>query len=740
MSIKNCRWLRYGSFAIAGLMFAQFPLLAQQSVHSSPPSQQKSAAVPEKSAAQKLPAVHLDGTYFTRDGKRFIPVGAHWVPAKAAMQWPVQWDPKDIEADFAKMHELGYNVTRFDMMWAWFEPRPGDYNPVAFQQLDYLVSLAHKYQIYLHPSLFIGGEVGEAYWDVPWRHGRHPHADPEMLRLETNLAAEFGRRYANETAIIGWDLTDEPPFWIVGGGATTDAMAINWTRLIIEGIREYDKLHPIVAGTSGEEITHGPFRADNVAKFADFFSVHPFTLYAPDLFPDALLSARGTYGAAFEIALSQGAGRPVMIHEMGASSAQFSPERIASYDRAQIYSGLGAGSIGVDLWCYTDASPEQFHKVPYLRTPQETGWGMTTWDRQDKPLAREFKKISQVVGQLDLNGITPAPADVAIVIPDEWSKPHGDFSHFGLTGPEVTPYVSQSDGDAMPGRPQPDVSSANRWLMGSALNSFILARRAHLKADFPREYADWAKRPMLFMPSPITGTSDPFLAHVHSDFYEKAKQYVENGGFLYASVASDGAVPEMASLFGARIVDRAPSAEVTLKIVAPFGDLKPGDTFHYIVPTQTIESWGTILEVTTGKVIAVDQDNRPALVANTLGRGKTLLSAYPLEHYLANVPAIFDQAENTHRIYEAFRDWGGLKPAFSSDQPSVEVSALSGAHRGYAVLVNHSAETQNVTVFTTSGARSISRITPEGTKPIQMDGSSWKMELGPYEGAIVEWK
>ena len=215
----------------------------------------------------RLPQVHLDGTYFTRNGKRFIPVGAHWVPAKAAMQWPVQWDPKDIEADFAKMHELGYSIVRFDMMWSWFEPRPGDYNRVAFQQLDYLVSLAHKYQIYLHPSLFIGGEVGEAYWDVAWRHGRHPHADPEMLRLETNLATEFGRRYANESAIIGWDLTDEPPFWIVGGAATTDAMAVNWTRLIVDGIRQFDKLHPIVVGTSGEEITHGPFRADNIAKF-----------------------------------------------------------------------------------------------------------------------------------------------------------------------------------------------------------------------------------------------------------------------------------------------------------------------------------------------------------------------------------------------------------------------------------------------------------------------------------------
>ncbi len=725
-------------FTAAAILFS-VGLISSFAAQTAAKQSGKAAQNTTQSNGVRLPEVHLDGAYFTRDGKRFIPMGAHWVPAKTAMQWPVQWDPKDIEADFAKMHELGYSIVRLDVMWAWFEPRPGDYNPVAFQQLDYLVSLAHKYQIYLHPSLFIGGEVGEAYWDVPWRHGRHPHADPEMLRLETNLAAEFGRHYANESAIIGWDLTDEPPFWIVGG-MTTDAMAVNWTRLIVDGVREYDKLHPVVVGTSGEEITHGPFRADNIAKFVDFLSVHPFTLYAPDLFPDALLSARGTYGAAFEITLSQGAGRPVMIHEMGASTAQFSPERIASYDRAQIYSGIGAGSIGVDLWCYTDASPEQFHKVPYLRTPQETGWGMTSWDRQDKPLAREFKKFSQVVGQLDLTGIAPAPADIGIVIPDEWAKAHGDFSHFGLTGPEVTPYVSTSDGDAMPGRPQPDVSRANQWLMSSALTSFILARRASLKADFPREYADWAKRPMLFMPSPITSTADPFLAHVHSDFYGKVKQYVENGGFLYASVASDGSIPDMASLFGVRLVDRAPSSEVTLKIVAPFGDLKPGDTFHYSVPTQTIESWGTLLEVTTGKVIAVDQNNRPALVANTLGRGKSLLSAYPLEHYLANVPSVFDQPEKTHRIYKAFGDWVGLKPAFRTDQPSVEVSALNGDHRGYVVLVNHSAEPQKVTVFTTSGAHSVSRIAPEGVKPMQIEGSSWKMELGSYEGAIVEWK
>ena len=691
-------------------------------------------------ATSKLPAVRLDGTYFTAEGKRFVPMGAHWVPAKAAMQWNVQWDPKDIETDFAKMHELGYSIVRFDVMWPWFEPRPGDYNPAAFEQLDYLVSLAHKYKIYLHPSLFIGGEVGEAYWDVAWRMGRHPHADPEMLRLETNLAAEFGRRYGNETAIIGWDLTDEPPFWIVPFPMTTDAMAINWTRLIADGLHEHDKLHPIVVGTSGEEIGHGPFRADNIAKFVDFFSVHPFTLYAPDLFPDALLSVRGTYGAAFEITLSQGAGHPAMIHEMSASTAQFSPERVAAYDRAQIYSGLGAGSIGFDLWCYTDASPEQFHKVPYLRTPQETGWGMTTWDRQDKPLAREFKKIEQVVSKLDLAGVAPASADVAIVIPDEWAKPHGDFSHFGLTGPAVTPYVSQADADAIPGRPQPDASAGNQWLISSALSAFILARRASLKADFPREYGDWGTRPMLFMPSPITGTSDPFLTHVHTDFYEKAKKYVERGGFLYASLASDGAIPEMSSLFGARIVDRAVSSEVTIKITAPFGNLKLGDTFHYSVPSATIKSWGVLLEVSTGKVIGVDQDGHPALVTNTIGAGKTLLCAYPIEHYLSNVPAVFDSPENTHTIYEAFRDWVGYEPAFRSDRKEVEVTSLNGDKRGYLVLVNHSSGAQEVAISSTLGVRYYSWIAPDGAKTLTVIGGSVKYHLAPFEGAILEWK
>jgi hypothetical protein len=127
--------------------------------------------------------------------------------------------------------------------------------------------------------------------------------------------------------------------------------------------------------------------------------------------------------------------------------------------------------------------------------------------------------------------------------------------------------------------------------------------------------------------------------------------------------------------------------------------LKPGDTFHYTVPSASIQSWGVLLEVSSGKVIAVDQDGHPALVINSIGAGKTLLSAYPIEHYLAGMPAAFDKPENTQQIYAAFRDWAGVTPAFRSDRPEVEVTSLTGDHRGYLAVVNHSEQPQDLTIL-----------------------------------------
>jgi endo-1,4-beta-mannosidase len=687
-------------------------------------------------AGSHLPQATLDGNYFSRDGHRFLVAGAHWVPAKAALQWPLQWDPADIEADFARMAEIGFNTVRFDLFWAWFEPRPGAYNPEAFTQLDHLIALAHKYHLYLHPTLFVGGEVGEAYWDVAWRNGRNPQSDPEMLRLETNQAREFGRRYAHETAILAWDLTDEPPFWISPG--TTDAMAVNWTRLIAGGIRKYDQMHPIVVGVSTQDMEHGPFRPDVIAGDVDFFSVHPYTIYTPELFPDPMVSERSTYGAAFETALSRGAGRPVMVQEMGASSAQYSPEKVSQFDRVSLYSALGAGADGFLLWCYTDAAPAQYHQVPYLRSPHETQFGLTTWDRKLRPQGASFQEFTTISGRMNLEGLSVPLGDAAIVIPTEWARTQGDASQFGLSGPNLMPFVSVSEGGAVNGQ-APNPYDGNAWVMGSVLSSFILAHRAGLTPALPREADDWRGFPLLLLPAPLTAT-DPIFVHLHTDFWERATAYVRAGGVLYASLAANAAIPDMDALFGARMTDSIAASTLTLKIVRPFGTLHVGDTFHFTVPGAAARYWGTGLAVSAGEVIAVDQEQRPALVARRLGKGATLLSAYPIESYLASQPQAFDNHETVYRLYRALREWGGLHALVATDQPSVEAAALRGAAGGYIVLANHSGENAHTTLNTTLPLKALRQLTPSGSVELRRTGAAWSLELPAYSGAILEWQ
>ena len=196
----------------------------------------------------------------------------------------------------------------------------------------------------------------------------------------------------------------------------------------------------------------------------------------------------------------------------------------------------------------------------------------------------------------------------------------------------------------------------------------------------------------------------------------------------------------METLFGARLVDGNPKEDVTIKVVVPFGTLKPGDSFHYLVPNPGQHSWGSILEVKGGTVIAVDQDGRPALIANKVGSGHTLLSAYPIETYLATSPAVFDRPEATHRIYLAFREWSAVTPKFYTDQPSVEVNSLSGGSRGYIVVTNHSGATQTVTVTASQPLHSVSKVSSQGSEQVQASKSSFKLELSAYDGAVLEWK
>jgi endo-1,4-beta-mannosidase len=680
-----------------------------------------------------LTSVTLSGNYFETDGRPFIPIGVNWVPARAAMQWPYEWDPASIEADFVKMQDMGINFFRFDLVWQWFEPRPGQFNEEAFRQFDFLIQLAHQYEIYLNPNFFVGGQVGDAYWDVPWRNGRHPHADPEMLRLQARHVEKIARRYRGEPAIIAWDLTDEPPFWIVSD-STTDAMAANWTQILCHSLREVDPEHLIICGTAAQEIGRGPFRADIIVRWVDFLSVHPYPIYSPSLYPEPLLSTRVTYSAALETMISRGAGKPVLMQEFGTTSAQYDLERQARYYNSMMYSALATGNQGFIAWCFTDADPTiQYNRAPYKRNPHETQFGITDHEGNDRPPGREMRWMSQVVNQLDLTGVEPEPLQAGLIVPHEWA--HGpDYSQYGFAQDKLYQYAPDNILDYRTDR------EGNRELIQSWLSTFILCRQAGVQVGFPREYdAGWLDLPLILTPVPATSA---WGYHLYVPFWQRVKPQVEVGATLYASLCARSAlsIPDVIDLFGASLADRAMwRPEIKLTFAEEFFGLQAGETFEFHAP-QGLQFTGVVLNVAGAQVIAHDQDGHPALVVHKLGQGQTVLCAYPIELILGVTPNAFEEEAAYWRLYRALKELAGIQSLFTVEQPEVEVGSLNGQDRDYVVLVNHSPRTISGNVVASRGKGRAFKILPEGSQAVGAAGNGWPFELPGFTGTLFEWR
>jgi hypothetical protein len=70
----------------------------------------------------------------------------------------------------------------------------------------------------------------------------------------------------------------------------------------------------------------------------------------------------------------------------------------------------------------------------------------------------------------------------------------------------------------------------------------------------------------------------------------------------------------------------------------------------------------------------------------------------------------------------------------------VEVSTLSGGARGYAVVTNHGPESQSVLVTASVPLHVVTRITAGGTAKVQVVGTTFKVDIGAYEGLVFEWQ
>jgi endo-1,4-beta-mannosidase len=634
--------------------------------------------------------------YLRRGGRSFVPVGAHYVPTQGP-DWPWRVGPEEFDRAFAGMAEAGLDTVRIDLLWAALEPERGQMDEAHMRVLDEVLEAARRHGLLLHPTFFIGGEVGDAYWDVPWRGDGHPHRDPDLIRLQAEHVAALARRWRGDPAIVAWDLTDEPPLWIFQD--TTDDEAREWTRALVGALREADPDHLVTIGTSGQEIGHGPFRADVVADFLDLACVHPYPIYQEELYPDALLSPRMTHAAAFETALAAGAGRPVMVHEYGASSTQFDPEAIASYDRLLTWSSFGRGAIGFYAWCWTDAEPAAYRRAPYVRQPHETQFGVTDHQGMLRPRGRVLAEAAARIGELDLDALAsngPVHPPAAIVVPHEFAHPY-DRGAYGMADAPAGPYV--------PAETVWNPSRDPRPLVRGWLNAFVLAARADISASFPRERVDgtWPEARVVLLPAPLSSTTSSLL-HVRTSWWGGAQEYLEGGGVIYLSCSAETAIPEMEGFSGCRIADRAPAGDgPALRFVAPWGPFAAGDVLSLPGWDGGLHTRGVRLRVADAETIAVDAEGAPALVVARRGAGATVTCAFPIELLLATVPDAHGPADRSWGIYDGLAKLAGIRQVTS--HPEVTAGELHGPSGTLTALTNHGPAPLSVTATLPDGAR-----------------------------------
>jgi len=249
----------------------------------------------------------------------------------------------------------------------------------------------------------------------------------------------------------------------------------------------------------------------------------------------------------------------------------------------------------------------------------------------------------------------------------------------------------------------------------------------------------WEKLPLILLPSPLTSTSLSFN-HVHTTFWRRAQRYVEAGGTLYGSLSGDAAIPEMEDLFGASLEDRIiPQGWAEIEMIEDFHGLKKGERFRYQAGRSPADM-GYLLRVSAGQIVAIDQESNPAIVAHSLGQGRTLLSAYPLEHYLAQTPGAFEGEEPTWRLYQALRNYAGLRSLFDCDNPKVELGLLPCSNEGYLVVVNHGAEPIRTRITTALSLEEVRELAPSQARRLVHDEHGWEVDLDGFCGTIFHWR
>lgn len=259
------------------------------------------------------------------------------------------------DEDCAFLASLGVNFIRVPFTYKLFidDDTPGQLKPEGFAAFDRLFALCRKYGIYCMPDLHAvpGGQ------NPDW-HSDNATGVPQFWQFRVfqdqmvHLWQEIARRYANEPAVMGWDLLNEP--YLMG---TTKQSLCRFYREATAAIRAVDTHHVILL--EGDHFAMdftglGPIEDENTAIT---FHYYP-TVWQPDI--EAANVTREDRQAAFDrsfesiVSTMRDYHRPLLCGEAGYELRGHDVDEVMEWtaDTIDLFDRHG---ISWALWSYKDA-------------------------------------------------------------------------------------------------------------------------------------------------------------------------------------------------------------------------------------------------------------------------------------------------------------------------------------------------------------------------------------------------
>lgn len=579
---------------------------------------------------------------------RFLLGVNYWSRAGGPRMWD-RFDPIVVERELSQMRAIGLDCCRAFAFVPSFVPQPPAVDPGALARFAALVTLAEKTKIELLPTALVGHMSGENF-DFPGQAGRSLYGDPELVEWQRALVGELARAAGNSPSIAAWVLSNEMPLW-AGAGAPAEIEA--WCRALTSTIRARSPGVPIGGGDG----VMASFPTAVCAPHFDYLAPHVYYADADPL--------RQAWQIDLSLRSLERLGRPLLLEEFGCSSTHTGEAEQAAYFREAIFAAFGVGARGAIGWCFSDFDPETLgRETPYSHHAFELGFGVTRKDGSEKPVCDELRAARALLDGLSLGRLRRPAARAAIVRPRYLDE---DFP------------FSWQDREAM-----------RRTL----LQSYVLACQAGLDPQIIAEGDDLAPYALLLCPSTQKLTTPTWLA------LEKAARA---GATVYWSYFGGDHnfhqgpwCPNFAALTGCRHRLRYGCFDLPPETVTLSGALALSVPTRigaapapYPLARVPIEP----LDPASVRVLATDGEDRPALIAHPLERGRVMFCSYPLERYLANLSD--GSSRGGHRLYALLGEAAGLAPRYPSPHPDVQVRVLEdGAddlvlaqHRGWAEAV-----------------------------------------------------